>query len=136
MTAVLDPRLEYVGDSSGVVPQVRTNEITWAIGPVAYPVPRTFALNLAAPSGPADGRGYAVQWRIRQSNPDASPANDAATTRMVVEISRTGASPAAPTAILSGTSVVGVLEQRSALAGDLFDSARRWDWRGQQVDRQ
>lgn len=78
LTATLDPRLRYLGDSSGVTPTIAGNVIIWELPDLRLYDIRTFTVNVENVAG-ALGALLMVEMALDADQPDIEPANNAAT---------------------------------------------------------
>ncbi len=82
MSATLDPRLAYVGDTSGIVPTVSGTTLTWHPLDAGLPDGRDFRLRVRLPQGLL-GTHYPITLRVTTTATDARPANNTATADLV-----------------------------------------------------
>ncbi len=81
LTATLDPRLNYVDDTSGVTPTVSGQTVTWNLPNLRLYDVRQFQISLGATGGSL-GDMLPVQLQITAAEPDLTPANNEATVQM------------------------------------------------------
>lgn len=77
LTAVLDPRLHYVSDTSGVTPTISGQTVTWNLPDLRLYDIRRFQLFLET-SGAVLGDRLTVQLQLTSAEPDLTPANNQA----------------------------------------------------------
>lgn len=83
LTAVLDPRLHYVNDTSGITPTVSGQTVTWNLPDLRLYDIRQFQLFLET-SGAVLGDRLPVQLQLASAEPDLTPANNQATVQVWV----------------------------------------------------
>jgi ELWxxDGT repeat protein len=82
VSATLDPRLTYVGDTSGIVPTVSGTTLTWRLPDAGLLDGRDFRLRVRLPRGPL-GTHYPITLRVTTAATDARPANNVLTADIV-----------------------------------------------------
>jgi hypothetical protein len=76
LSATLGGGLTYFGDSSGVVPSINGNIVTWNLPDVSLTAGELFYLQVTVPGDPL-GTMYPVDISIASAGPEADPTNNA-----------------------------------------------------------
>ena len=83
LTATLDPRLNYVGDTSGVTPTVSGQTITWDLPDLRLYDIRQFQINLETTANVL-GDLLPMQLQLTSAEPDLTPVDNQATVQVWV----------------------------------------------------
>lgn len=81
LTATLDPRLNYVDDTSGVTPTVSGQTVTWNLPNLRLYDIRQFQVNTRATGGSL-GDSLPVQLQLTSAEPDLTPTDNQATVQV------------------------------------------------------
>lgn len=81
LTATLDPRLNYVDDTSGVTPTVSGQTVTWNLPDLRLYDIRQFQVNTRATGGSL-GDSLPVQLQLTSAEPDLTPTDNQATVQV------------------------------------------------------
>jgi uncharacterized repeat protein (TIGR01451 family) len=73
LTITLDGNLTYVSDTSGIVPNVVGNTVTWNLPDMACLGGQDFTLNVGIPSGAALGTRYPISLNLTSNETDINP---------------------------------------------------------------
>ena len=76
LTVTLDSNLIYVSDTSGVVPSVSGNTVTWNLPNMASLGGQDFTLNVGIPAGAALGTHYPISLSLTSNEPDINPGDN------------------------------------------------------------
>jgi len=76
LTVTLDSNLTYMSDTSGVVPSVSGNTVTWNLPNMASLGGQDFTLNVGIPAGAALGTHYPISLSLTSNEPDINPGDN------------------------------------------------------------
>jgi len=76
LTVTLDSNLTYVSDTSGVVPSVSGNTVTWNLPDMAPLDGQNFTLSVGVPSGAALGTLYPLSLSLTSNETDLNPGDN------------------------------------------------------------
>jgi hypothetical protein len=76
LTATLDSRLTYVGDTSGVVPTVSGNNVIWSLPDLGFLESHDFMLYVRVPSDAAYGTRYPIGLTLTSAGPEANAGDN------------------------------------------------------------
>lgn len=71
LTATLDSRLTYVGDTSGIVPTVSANDVIWSLPDLGFLDGEGFTLRVQVPPDAEYGTRYPVTLTLASDGPEA-----------------------------------------------------------------
>jgi ELWxxDGT repeat protein len=83
LTATLDPRLEYIDDTSGVAPTVSGAKVTWRLPSAGFLDGRDFYLRVRLPNAPLGTRLPLTLWMV-VAGPDGQTNEDSVQTEVMV----------------------------------------------------
>jgi ELWxxDGT repeat protein len=83
LAATLDPGLTYVSDTSGIVPTISGQTLTWHITNASTPSAHNFVLSVRAPNA-AYGTRYPITLTVAGASPDSYPIDNTATVQVMI----------------------------------------------------
>jgi len=86
LTATLDSNLTYVSDTSGVVPTVIGNDVTWNLPDMGFLESHDFTLYVGVPSGATIGTRYPVTLTLASDGPEANTSDNTASAEVMAAL--------------------------------------------------
>ena len=76
LTATLDTGLTYLSDTSGIIPAINGQTVSWVLPSLGYLIHNDFRLNIGLPPSATFGDSYQVGFEINSDQADAMPIDN------------------------------------------------------------